>query len=75
MKNLTVENITHTELEHYFPEFSPFKSQCRFRGCSHINEPDCEIKNQLAGGVIKQSRYDSYRQLYLQFKEIKQWQK
>ena len=73
--NLSVENIAHTELEQYFPEFSPFEGQCRFRGCSHINEPDCEIKRQLSSGVISQSRHDSYSQLYLQFKEIKQWQK
>lgn len=73
--NLTVEDIKHTELEEYFPEFSPFEGMCRFRGCSHINEPDCEIKKQLKNGIICQSRYDSYCQLYLQFKEIKQWQK
>ena len=73
--NLSVENISHTELWQYFPEFAPFEGQCRFRGCSHINEPDCEVKHQLASGVISQSRYDSYSQLYSQLKEIKQWQK
>lgn len=73
--SLTVENILHNELEQYFPEFASFEGRCRFRGCSHINEPDCAVKTALAEGIVKQSRYDNYCQLYLQLKEIKQWQK
>ena len=73
--SLEIENITVGELADYFPEFEPYKYDCRFRGCSHINEPDCCVKNAVAEEKIGLSRYESYKQLYLILKEIKQWKK
>ncbi len=73
--SLEIENITADELADYFPEFEPYKYDCRFRGCSHINEPDCCVKNAVSEGKIGISRYESYKQLYLILKEIKQWKK
>ena len=73
--SLEIENIAADELAGYFPEFEPYKYDCRFRGCSHINEPDCCVKNAVAAGKIGLSRYESYKQLYLVLKEIKQWKK
>ncbi len=67
-----VSDITADELKGYFPEMSGV-SDCRFRGCSHINEPDCSVKAMLAEGKIAQSRYDSYVALYEILKNVKKY--
>jgi len=73
--SLEISGITAIELQQYFPEFEKYIGSCRFRGCSHVNEPDCSIKNAVASGLIAKSRYDSYTLLYNQLKEIKEWDK
>lgn len=70
-----VNRIKAADLYKYFPEMRDFGDSCRFKGCSHINEPDCVIKQRLACGEIAQSRYESYVELYNQLKNIKDWEK
>ena len=43
-----------------FPEFRARLGECKYSNCLHINEPECSVKEALAAGEIKQSRYDSY---------------
>ncbi len=40
-------------------------------GCSHINEPDCGVKEALSDGKISQVRYDNYKLLYEELKTDK----
>ena len=42
---------------------------------THINEPDCYIKEKLKNGEMAQSRYDSYTQIYNKLKSVKEWEK
>ena len=58
------ENITPQELADCFPEMREAKRGCRFRGCAHINEPDCAVKALVRKGEIAESRYESYKELY-----------
>jgi ribosome biogenesis GTPase len=44
-----------------FVEFVALEGECRFRDCSHRNEPDCAVKNGVLAGRIAESRYESYR--------------
>ncbi len=60
-------------LAHYYPEFDEIESECRFKGCSHINEPDCAVKKLVEDGKVASSRYESYKILYEQLKQIKEW--
>jgi ribosome biogenesis GTPase len=46
-----------------FPEFAEYTDGCRFRGCTHVHEPDCAVLEALAAGEIPQSRYESYVRL------------
>lgn len=43
-----------------FPDFHEFAPNCKFRGCLHLNEPKCAVKQAVADGQILQSRYDNY---------------
>ena len=44
-----------------FKEFRPFIGHCKFRDCSHEQEPGCAIHQALSRGDILQERMDSYR--------------
>lgn len=70
-----VEDIKAQDLWEYFPEIRQASGECRFKGCSHINEPDCRIKELVKDGKIAKSRYESYCELFNQLKNIKEWEK
>jgi ribosome biogenesis GTPase len=44
-----------------FVEFAALAGECRFRDCSHRNEPDCAIKGGVLAGRIAAGRSESYR--------------
>ena len=70
--SLEIEGIKAIELWEYFPEFRT--DACKFKGCSHINEPGCSVKDKLSEGMIAESRYESYCELYEKLKKIKDWE-
>ena len=49
-----------TELDQFFPELRLRATHCRFRGCSHVSEPDCAVRAAVASGEIHEGRYRSY---------------
>ncbi|MBE7016415.1 MAG: ribosome small subunit-dependent GTPase A [Ruminococcaceae bacterium] len=68
-------DIKASDLYRYFPEMAEVGDNCRFKGCSHINEPDCAVKELVTKGLLHQSRYNSYIEIYNQLKLIKEWEK
>ena len=71
--SLTIEDIEKEELEELFVEFSSYRENCRFKGCAHINEPGCAVKQALAEGKINQVRYENYKQIYEELKNRKKY--
>lgn len=69
--SLGVFDLEKEELESHYPEFSPYKNQCKFRPCSHTHEPDCGIKVALENGKLSKIRYQNYLQIYQEMKEKK----
>lgn len=57
---IDLTTIKVKELCDYFIEFKRASSNCKFRGCQHLNEPGCEVKRLVEAGEIKKSRYDDY---------------
>lgn len=51
------------ELCYCYPEFLEYIDQCRFRGCIHVNEPDCAVKQAVKQGAISTMRYENYKQI------------
>ena len=47
-----------------FREIIARSSDCRFDDCSHLVEPECAVRAELADGEIAPQRYESYKQLY-----------
>ncbi len=66
---LQFKGLEPAELGQYFPEIHELSSECRFRGCLHINEPDCAVKDARARGAIDMSRYQHYKQFLSEIKE------
>lgn len=52
------------ELGQYFRELNDYASNCRFRGCVHLNEPNCAVKEAVSQGEIMASRYENYKLFY-----------
>ena len=47
-------------LSQMFREFFKYSDECKFGGCTHINEPKCKIKELVDCGEIRKSRYENY---------------
>ncbi len=63
------EEMKKEELKGCFAEFAPYKGQCRFLSCVHVDEPDCAVKEAVAKGRLSGRRYESYRSMFEELKE------
>lgn len=61
---MDIPGFTKDDLKECYPEFLRVSSKCRFSGCAHINEPDCEVKSLVEEGKLSKIRYDNYVKLY-----------
>ena len=68
-----LQGINYKELDEYFIEFTPFKENCEYRGCSHIKEINCGIKKAVSKRKIDKGRYDRYVELYEKLRGEKRW--
>ena len=66
--SLSIGDMEKEELCGYYAEFASCEENCRFRGCSHIREPSCGVRQALAEGRISRVRYDNYVLLYEELK-------
>lgn len=64
-----LSGISHMELQHCYPEFGVHIQSCRFTGCSHVNEPDCGVKQAVESDQISEGRYSRYVELYTILKQ------
>ena len=71
--SLDISEITKEELGQYYPEFVQYEPYCKFRGCAHITEPSCGIKDAVSDGRISRVRYENYKVLYQELKGIKRY--
>lgn len=59
-----LKDIDPDMLQYYYREFTRYTTRCRFRGCSHINEPDCAVRDAVDNGLVSKGRYERYIDLY-----------
>ena len=53
-----------------FADVARFAQDCRFRDCSHIDEPGCAVRAAVASGELSQARLDSYLSLAAEAKAM-----
>lgn len=68
---LEFAGIECEQLSHYFPEMAVRMNECKFRGCMHVNEPKCAVKEAVNSGKIKDYRYEHYLQFIEEIKQSK----
>ncbi len=56
--------VSPEEFPEYYEEYFNVSSECRFRGCKHIDEPDCKVKQLVNDGVFNKNRYQRYKEIY-----------
>ena len=61
------------ELQHCFPEMRGLADGCRFRGCAHVKEPDCAVRDAVSAGRIARERYASYLILRGEAEDSRDW--
>ncbi len=62
---LTLEPIVMARAYHDFEQAS---ASCKFRGCLHLQEPDCEVKKRVSDGLIDARRYHHYTMFHDELK-------
>lgn len=71
--SLYLTDMEEDQLKDYFPEFTRYARQCRFQGCRHIHEPDCQVKQALEDHKISKLRYEDYLVLYQELKDKRKY--
>jgi len=59
------------ELSTCFREFRELSEGCKFRGCTHLHEPGCKVREAVDDGAIAAGRYEHYVQFYEEMKDKK----
>lgn len=79
--SLYLTDFEKEEIKDYYPEFTDncdsnggcSSNRCRFIDCSHINEPGCTVKNAVEAGHISPVRYENYKNIYDEIKNIRRY--
>ena len=65
---LNTIDIEPEELRLYYEEFLSYADECRYHGCTHTTEPDCEIIRRV-GDDIPKGRYERYVEIFKELEE------
>ena len=71
--SLELSGIEKEELWQYFPEFAAYEPYCRFKGCVHIGERVCGVKEAVESGKVSKSRYENYCLIYQELKDKRRY--
>ena len=69
-----VDIIRKENLQFCFPEYEDYIGTCKFVSCAHLGEKGCAVCQAVADGIIPKSRHDSYKMMYDEVKDYKEWQ-
>ncbi len=54
-----------------FVDYFELSSNCKYRGCLHINEPKCAVKAKLNNDFVYDNRYNNYKNFHEEIKNQK----
>ncbi|MEE1025477.1 MAG: ribosome small subunit-dependent GTPase A, partial [Acutalibacteraceae bacterium] len=57
------------------PDFADYLGECKFTSCTHTVEKGCAVLEAVQRGEIELSRIESYKAIYSEIKDIKEWEK
>lgn len=56
-----------------FRDLKLYADNCRFTSCTHTGDGGCGVIKALQNGEIEKSRFDSYKALFNELKDLKPW--
>jgi ribosome biogenesis GTPase len=68
IREFGLKTVEAQQLASGFREFTPYIAQCKFRDCTHTNEPGCAVLQAVADNAISRTRAESYRAILDSFK-------
>lgn len=63
LREVGLWEVDPQNLQFYFPEFEPYRHECRYNGCTHVHEPGCAVRAAAEAGDVDFGRYDSYQRM------------
>ena len=54
-----------------FADVEDLAARCRFRDCSHDNEPGCAVREAVESGTLAKARLESYRSLAAEIESVR----
>ncbi len=60
IKEFGISDLLPEEIGHYFKEFQPLITKCRFNNCLHYDEPNCAVIDAVEAGAIHPERFKNY---------------
>jgi len=71
--SLETEKLDYSEVKEYYSDFIPFSNMCKFKNCNHLDEPGCNIKQQVLNGQISPTRYENYKTIINELKNNRRY--
>lgn len=68
--SLTLD-FSERELAVAYHDFKALSQDCKFRGCLHLSEPDCAVKQAVANHEISEERYSHYKMFIEEIRQKK----
>ncbi|MED3791972.1 ribosome small subunit-dependent GTPase A [Niallia alba] len=69
--SLEFMEIEAEELNYCFPEIEKTSENCKFRGCLHLSEPKCAVKEAVENNEIPLYRYEHYKDFLQEIRDRK----
>lgn len=75
IKTLAFNHLEVMDVAHNFRELFILSKECKYRDCSHRNEPACEVKSALEQGRISDLRYSNYLKIIEEIEDQNYWER
>jgi len=69
IRQLHIWDVEPDELDAYFVDIAAYVQLCKFRNCTHINEPGCAILDAVEAGHIHRRRYENFLHIREELKD------
>lgn len=69
MRYLNVWDVEPDELDAYFIDIAAYVGRCKFRDCTHTDEPGCAVRQAVKAGNISRRRYAHFLKLREELRE------
>ena len=66
---LELHDLSEQSVADLYEDFFPYRNNCRFTSCRHMEEPDCAVRAAVEKGELSEVRYENYRRLILETRE------